>query len=95
MFRSIHRQVAVLLVIGFLLGLVNCALADICPEDCGDGHAQSQCQCVFQCGCHTPAVTDFIGNAIAPTVESHRVVFPAPRLKLRLFVASIFNPPKA
>jgi len=95
MFRRSYRQFAVLLFISFVLGLVDCAFASSSKDPHRNCDAQSDCPAAVSCGCHCPALAVCVGNGIPLSFGSQQVVEFSPPLKLPLFAASIFNPPKA
>ena len=91
MIQRRYKTVVMLVFVAFVFALVGCVFN--CTADgnaCHDGQA-TECLCL----CQTPGLVPVCGVAILPVTDAMEFVPLPTNIKLRLIVASIFQPPRA
>jgi hypothetical protein len=91
MFGRRTKWISVLLLMAFVIGIGTSVLA--CADDDHSSNPDAAQHCVMHCGCHTWAVTPSSTNPAWSPPLSYWVMSDTP-LKLPLFAAAIFQPPK-
>lgn len=88
------KTVGVLLLASFLVGWASCAIASFSDDSCHHS-GQSACECSVHCGCHAPNLIPEADTDGPADFRAQRIAVPSVQVKLPLFAASIFNPPRA
>jgi hypothetical protein len=86
------KWISLLLLVTLVIGIGTSVLA--CSDDDHPSSTDAPAHCVVHCGCHTLAVLPSFTQPVWSAAVCTLLLADAP-IKLPLFAASIFQPPKA